>query len=125
MTYIPKETTMWYYIIKLLISSVLIVAISEISKRSSLLGAILASLPLVSVLAILWLYHDTKDVKQVSQLSIGVFWMVLPSLAFFVILPLMLKLNINFYLSMLIASAGTVVLYFILIAVLGHFGVKL
>ncbi len=116
---------MWYYIIKLLISSVLIVAISEISKRSSLIGALLASLPLVSVLAILWLYHDTKDVRQVSQLSTGVFWMVIPSLAFFVILPLMLKLNINFYLSMLVASAGTVVLYFILIAVLGHFGVKL
>lgn len=56
------------YIIKIAITTILIVAISEIAKRSSFAGALLASLPLVSVLAILWLYVDTKDVEKRSAL---------------------------------------------------------
>ena len=116
---------MYYYLIKLLISSVLIVTISEISKRSSFIGALTASLPLVSVLAIIWLYIYTKDVKKISQLSIGVFWLVIPSLAFYLILPLMIKLNLNFYLAVFISLVSTVILYFILIAILNYFGIKL
>jgi len=116
---------MYYYLIKLLISSVLIVAISEISKRSSFIGALTASLPLVSVLAIIWLYIDTKDVKQISQLSMGIFWLVIPSLSFFVILPLMIKLNLNFYLALSISLASTVLLYLIMIAFLNYFGIKI
>ena len=82
---------MWYYIIKVLVSAVLIVAISEISKRSSFWGGILASVPLVSVLAFIWLYIDTKSVEKISQLSYSVFWLVIPSLSLFITLPLLLK----------------------------------
>jgi len=64
---------MIYTIIKVIATSLLIVAISELSKRSSLLGALLASMPLISVLAILWLYIDTKDVAKVSDLATGIF----------------------------------------------------
>ena len=69
-----------YYIVKIVITTLLIVAISEISKRSTMIGAILASVPLVSVLAMIWLYQDTKDVTKISDLSIGIFWLVLPFL---------------------------------------------
>jgi hypothetical protein len=85
-----------YYILKIAITTILIVAISEIAKRSSVIGALLASIPLVSVLAILWLYSDTKDVAKVSALSTSIFWLVLPSLALFVALPLLLKQGYNF-----------------------------
>lgn len=115
---------MYYYIIKVLISSFLIVAISEISKRSSFIASLIASLPLVSVLAILWLYIETKDVQKVKLLSTGIFWLVIPSLAFFLILPFMLKLNINFYISIIVSLASTVGLYFLQIAILGYFGIK-
>jgi hypothetical protein len=71
---------MIYTILKVIITSVLIVAIAVLSKRSSLLGAILASLPLTSALAILWLYIDTKDVAKVSELASNIFWLVIPSL---------------------------------------------
>jgi len=64
-----------YYLAKIAVTTVLIVAISEIAKRSSLLGAILASVPLVSVLAMSWLYIDTKDVNKVSELASSVFWL--------------------------------------------------
>ena len=116
---------MTWYIIKLIITAVLVVAISEISRRSSLVGAILASIPLVSVLAMLWLYIDTSDVGKISSLATGIFWLVIPSLALFVSLPLLLKQGINFYLSMGISIVITIICYFLMITVLNHYGIKL
>ena len=116
---------MTYYLLKLVITAVLIVAISEISRRSSLVGAILASIPLVSVLAMLWLYIDTNDVGKVSALATGIFWLVIPSLALFVSLPLLLKQGVNFYLSLGISIIITIICYFLMIAVLNYYGIKL
>jgi hypothetical protein len=116
---------MTYYLIKLFTTTALIVLIAEISKRSSFVGALLASIPLVSVLAMLWLYIDTRDAARVSALSVSVFWLVLPSLALFLVLPLLLKQGINFYLSMGIAIGITIACYGLMIAVLGHFGIRL
>ena len=74
---------MGYYIFKIAITTALIVLISEVAKRSSFIGAILASIPLVSVFAIIWLDIDTKDITKISSLSLSVFWLVIPSLALF------------------------------------------
>jgi hypothetical protein len=116
---------MTYYITKLAITAVLIVVISEISRRSSLIAAILASIPLVSVLAMVWLYIDTHDVEKISSLATSIFWLVIPSLALFVSLPLLLKNGINFYLSMGISIAITVGCYFLMITTLEYYGIKL
>lgn len=116
---------MIYALSKLMITSLIIVVISEISKRSSLIGALLASLPLVSVLAMVWLYIDTKDVTKVSELASSVFWLVLPSLAFFISLPLLLKRGLDFYLSMGLSMLVTAGCYFLLIRILLHFGIQL
>lgn len=116
---------MIYTIIKVMITSLLIVAISELSKRSSLFGALLASLPLISVLAMFWLYIDTKDAGKVADLAIGVFWLVIPSLVFFISLPLLLKTGLNFYLSMVLSMAITAGCYFLMIALLTRYGIKL
>jgi hypothetical protein len=114
-----------YYIVKIAITTVLIVVISEIAKRSSFAGALLASVPLISVLAMLWLYIDTKDVSKVSALATSIFWLVLPSLALFVTLPLLLKQGVNFYLSMGISVGVTVACYWTRVTVLSHYGIKL
>ena len=116
---------MTYYIFKVFISALLIVAIAEISKRSSFMGALLASIPLVSVMAILWIYIDTKDIEKISSLSIGIFWLVLPSLALFISLPLLLKQGLGFYLSLLISIVITASCYVILVFTLNHYNVKL
>ena len=79
-----------------LISALIIAGVSELGKRFSLVAAILASLPLTSILAIVWLYWDTGDVQKVSDLSWGVLWAVLPSLLFFLIFPLLLKNGFRF-----------------------------
>ena len=116
---------MTYYLVKIVITTILIVAISEIAKRSTFIGAILASVPLVSVLAIIWLYIDTKDVTRISNLSISVFWLVIPSLTLFLALPLLLKQGLNFYLSISISIGLTVACYWIMVSALNHFGVEL
>ncbi len=110
---------------KVAVSAGLIVLISEISKRSSLLGAVFASIPLVSVLAMIWLYIDTRDTEKVGELSIQVFWLVLPSLALFVILPLLLKRGMNFYLSLSLSIAAAVVCYGIMLLILRRFGIRM
>lgn len=116
---------MAYYILKIAITTILIVVISEIAKRSSVIGALLASIPLVSVLAILWLYIDTKDVAKISALSASIFWLVLPSLALFVTLPLLLKQGYNFYISLAISLVVTIACYGIMVMALKHCGVNL
>jgi hypothetical protein len=114
---------MGYYAVKVLLSATLIVAISEIAKRSTLLGALIASLPVVSLLAFMWLYLETGDVARISSLSIGVFWLVLPSLAFFVVLPVALRAGWPFWTSLACAVSVTVFCYGIMVMILRKFGI--
>ena len=114
-----------FYWIKIAVTTILIVTISEIAKRSTLLGAILASIPLISVLALFWLYVETEDIDRVSTLATSVFWLVLPSLALFVSLPILLRYGLNFYLSIGLSISITVLCYFLMITILNHFGFKL
>jgi len=125
LTYLTRarEVKLTYYLFKIAITTVLIVMISEISKRSTFIGAILASVPLVSVLAITWLYIDTKDVAKISSLSINIFWLVIPSLVLFLALPLLLKQGFNFYLSISVSIGLTVGCYWVMVSVLDYFGV--
>jgi hypothetical protein len=116
---------MLYYVAKIAITTLLIVLISEIAKRSSFWGAVLASIPLISVLAMIWLYVDTKDIAKISALSTSVFWLVLPSLVLFIILPLLLKQGLHFYLSLSVSLIVTVVCYWGMLTVLGRYGIKL
>ena len=116
---------MIYYLVKIITTTALVVVISEIAKRSSFAGAVLASIPLISVFAMIWLYIDTKDVSKVSELSSSVFWLVIPSLALFISLPILLKQGVNFYLSMSISIIITIIFYWLMMTILEYFGVKL
>lgn len=120
-----SNARMIYYLVKVAVSAILIVAIAEISKRSSFIAAVLASVPLVSVLAMIWLYIDTRDADKVAALASGIFWLVLPSLALFVSLPLLLRYGVNFYLSLGLSILLTIGCYWVMVSTLNHFGVKL
>ena len=109
---------MVYYIVKLLISASLIVLISEIAKRSSLMGGILASIPLTSFLAFLWMYSENKDVKPIINLSKDIFWLVIPSLVFFLVFPYLLKKGVNFYISMFSSASIMVICYYLMISLM-------
>ena len=110
---------------KVLVSALIIAGVSELAKRFTLLAAILASLPLTSILAMIWLFRETKDVEKISALSTGIFWAVLPSLLFFLVLPPLLKNGIKFPWAMLISSAVMFVGYVLYGFLLSRFGIKL
>jgi hypothetical protein len=116
---------MMYYLIKVLLSSVTIVAISEISKRSTLIGSILASIPIVSLLAIVWIYIDTKDIAKIAGLSQGIFWLVIPSLIFFILFPVLLRKNIEFWLSLGVSLTIMIAGYFIMLFILKKAGINI
>jgi hypothetical protein len=99
------------YFFKTAITSIVIVAIMELSKRSIFLGALLASLPLTSVLSLIWIYYDSKDTQKIIEISYSIFWLVMPSLVFFLILPFALKSGFKFIPSMLIASVIMIMIY--------------
>jgi len=113
-----------YYVVKLVVTSALVVAISELSKRSTLAGSLLASLPIVSVLAMIWLYADTRDVAQVAALSRSVFWLVLPSLVLFLLLPALLQRGYGFFASLAVSIGATILVYLVAITVGRHLGFK-
>ena len=111
-------TTAIQFLIKTIVSALIIAAIATISKKLPTFGAIIASLPLTSILAMIWLYQDTLDVSKITTLSYAIFWMVLPSLIFFIVLPIFLKNNVNFYISLISSSAIMIICYTIYIFIL-------
>jgi hypothetical protein len=116
---------MIYYIVKLVTSAAIIVVVSETAKRSGYWGGVLASLPLISVLAIIWLHLETHDTQKVAALARSTIWFVLPSFTFFILLPVLLRAGRTFAASMAVALAGTALSYVVLAAVLQKLGVRL
>jgi hypothetical protein len=104
---------MLYLITKALISGVIIKAASEAAKRSPTYGALLVSLPLISILAMIWLWRDTGDNERIAALSEGTFWLVLPTLPMFLVLPALLRNGFAFWPALAASFALTVALYLI------------
>jgi hypothetical protein len=113
-----KETSMFYLIIKVFLSATVIVTVSEVAKRSSLLGGMIASLPLVSILAMTWIYIDTKDIDKISQLSTSILWLVIPSWTLLFTLPIFLKKGIGFYASLGLSALLTMIAYSLMLILL-------
>jgi hypothetical protein len=103
---------MWQYAFKVLISSAVLVAAAELGKRSAFAGAVLISLPLSTILAMSWIYLDTGDARAAAALAEGVAWLILPSLALFIVLPwAVLRAGWSFWPSLLAGCAATALAY--------------
>jgi len=97
--------------VRLLLSGGLIVGASEIAKKNDVFGAFLASLPLISVFAMVWLYNDTGDTEQIATFSKDIFWLVIPSLVLFLTLPMFLQKGMDFWPALGISILLTVLAY--------------
>ncbi|MGA7965823.1 MAG: DUF3147 family protein [Gammaproteobacteria bacterium] len=111
------------FLIKVLVSALIIAGVATLARRYTIAAALLASLPLTSLLAIIWLYADTRDTGQVAALTYSIFWAVIPSLLFFITLPLFLRV-LSFVPALLAACAVTMAGYGIYILVLGRFDIR-
>ncbi len=114
-----------YYLIKVAITAILVVIISEVSKKSSIIAGVLASIPLLSFIAIFWMYYENKDLTVIINFSKAIFWLVIPSLLFFLALPILLKKGVNFYLSMSISASVMVLFYYLMVVILKRFNITI
>src|SRR6476661_7747314 len=102
---------MWYLVLKAAISGILIAAASEVARRFPGWGALIVSLPLVSVLTFIWLWIDAREPTRIAELSQSTFWFFLPSMPLFLVLPAMLRSGISFWIALLVSCALTIALY--------------
>ena len=102
---------MLYLAIKAALSGTIIAVVSELAKRSPGVGALVASLPLVSVLGMIWLWRDRPDAANMAAHAEATFWYVLPSLPMFLAIPAMLRSGVPFWVALLLGCALTVLLY--------------
>jgi hypothetical protein len=116
---------MLYLIFKAAVSGVIIAIVSEVARRSPAFGALIASLPLVSILGMMWLWHDTQDPIRLADHAGATLWFVLPSLPMFLLIPALLRGGVNFWLALLLGCLLTVVLYGGMVWIGPRFGIRL
>jgi hypothetical protein len=116
---------MAWLIIKAVISAIIIVIVSEVAKRQPGAGALIASLPLISVLGMIWLWRDTADPVRMAAHAEATFWYVLPSLPMFLLIPVLLRRGLDFWPALGIGCAMTMLLYLGMTALLRTRGVVL
>ena len=106
-----------------LLSGAIVVAASEIAKKSSIFGALIVSLPIISILSLFWLYNDTKDTAKVADFAEGILWLVIPALSLFIILPYLLRRDWSFEVAMVIGIIATMIAYAIGVYVATYYNV--
>ncbi len=112
-----------FQVVKIVITAVLIWLISVMSRRFTTLGAIFASLPITSLLAIIWIYLDTQNSRLILKLSSSILLLIIPSMLFFVVLIILLKFNWNFWLSIGISSLSTFFGYVLFVKVINELAI--
>jgi hypothetical protein len=116
---------MFYLVVKAALSGLLAALISEIAKRSPAFGALVASLPLISVMAVIWLWRDTGDSARIASHMEATFWYVIPSLPMFLLVPAMLRGGVAFWPALVVGCFVTFVLYLLTAWVAARFGIQL
>ena len=113
------------YFIKIIVSASIIILISEIAKKNTFFGGVIASIPLISILSMIWLYFETNNIDKIKHLSISIFWMTIPSLTLFISLPILINMGINFYFSLTISISLTIAFYGMTLYFLALYEIKL
>lgn len=116
---------MTYLITKALLSGIIIATVSELAKKNNLVASIVHSLPLMSLLAFVWLYAETKDASLIGRHAWGTFWFVLPTLPMFLLMPWMIQKLGGFWPAFGAGIALTIALYALTMRLLDAAGVKL
>src|SRR5512143_666168 len=116
---------MLYLILKSAISGVIVAIVSEVAKRYPGFGGLIASLPLVSVLGMIWLWRDTHDPARMAQHATGTFWFVLPSLPMFLLIPELLRRGVGFWPALIGGCALIAALYALVVWIGPRFGLRL
>ena len=102
---------MTYLLLKAALSGIIIAVVSETARRAPGVGALIASLPMISILGMVWLWRDGVGADQIAAHAQATFWYVLPSLPMFLIVPVLLKRGVDFWPALSLGCLLTVGLY--------------
>jgi|SRR5882757_4049719 len=116
---------MLYLLLKAALSGVIVALVSEVAKRYPGFGGLIASLPLVSVLGMIWLWRDTHDPDRLAAHATGTFWFVLPSLPMFLLIPALLRRGVAFWPALAAGCALSLTLYGLTTWIGPRFGLRL
>jgi hypothetical protein len=111
--------------LRALLSGILIAIISVVSRRYPGLGALIASLPLISVLGMVWLWNDRPDVENMARHSEATFYYVIPSLPMFLLIPMLLRRGVAFFPALIAGCVLTILLYLLTVAIAARMGIRL
>lgn len=115
---------MQYLIVKYLVTAGIVVLVSEFAKRSDKLGGLIAALPLVTVLTLIWLYVEQQPVSKIANHAWYTFWYVIPTLPMFLVFPVLLP-RIGFWPTLLTCVVITVICFGLFAVVVRRFGIEL
>lgn len=99
------------YIVKIIISALIIAFATGVARYNIVFSALLISLPLVSIISFVWIYLELGDTEILSKMSLDIFWLVLINLPFFLIFSSLLKSQFSFWISLLISCISLIVMY--------------
>lgn len=123
--FLLRGRSMTYLIMKAAISGILIAIASEVARRYAGIGALIASLPLISVLGMIWLWRDTHDPARLADHAGATLWYVVPSLPMFVVIPVLLRAGYGFWVALGIGCALTILLYLVAVWVASRWGINI
>lgn len=116
---------MTQFVVHAALSGIIIAMIAIVARRNAAAGALVASLPLLSILGMIWLWRDTHDPVRMASHVEATFWYVLPSLPMFLVMPWMLRQGYAFATALIAGCVLTVALYGLTILVAARFGIEL
>ena len=115
---------MWSFVAKALLAGVMIAAIAEVGRRLPTMAALIASLPLVSILGMIFLWHARPDAENMAVHAQSTFWFVLPSLPMFLLIPMMLRQGFSFWVALAVGCVITLVLYLAMVQFGPRIGIR-
>jgi len=115
---------MLWMITKYLVTAGVVVLVSEIAKRSDRLGGLIAALPLITILALIWLHLEDQSTEKVANHAWYTFWYVIPTLPMFLVFPWLLP-RLGFWTTLLACSALSIICFILFSLVVRRFGVDL
>ena len=116
---------MLFLVFKYAATAAVVVVVSELAKRSDRIGALVAALPIVTVMVMIWLYVEKQGTDKVANHAWYTFWYVLPTLPMFLLVPRLLRNGVNFWLALFAGIAMTAVLFAVLGVALRRFGIDI
>lgn len=115
---------MLWIITKYILTAAVVVAVSEAAKRSDKLGGFMAALPLITLLALVWLYVEKQPMEKIANHAWYTFWYVIPTLPMFLVFPALLS-RLGFWPTLGVCVVMTTLLFGLFALVVRRFGIEL